>query len=69
MPINENILITGSTGLIGQSLVRLFSSCGFNVFACARNIEKAKRLFGGLKNVTVLKWDVISNERECVSDI
>ena len=55
-----NVLITGSTGLIGAALVRSFASDGAVVFAAARNTEKANALFASLPNVRIVKWDVTS---------
>ena len=51
-------LVTGSTGLIGTALVRAVAAKGDLVLAAARNTEKARRLFGGLKGVDVVEWDV-----------
>ena len=51
-------LVTGSTGLIGSALVRAVAAKGDPVLAAARNTEKARRLFGGLKRVDVVEWDV-----------
>ena len=42
-------LITGSTGLIGAALVRRFAADGHAVVAAARNVGKAKAMFGGLR--------------------
>ena len=52
-------LITGSTGLIGAALVRRFAADGHAVIAAARNIGKAKAMFGGLENVRIVEWDVM----------
>ncbi|AJY74198.1 SDR family NAD(P)-dependent oxidoreductase [Paenibacillus beijingensis] len=38
--------VTGSTGLLGNNLVRLLIQQGYEVIALARNAEKAKRMFG-----------------------
>ena len=51
-------LITGSTGLIGAALVRKFAADGHAVVAAARNVGKAKAMFGGLRGVRVVEWDV-----------
>ena len=51
-------LITGSTGLIGAALVRKFAADGHAVLAAARNVGRAKAMFGGLENVRVVAWDV-----------
>ena len=51
-------IVTGSTGLIGAALVKALAARGDHVVAAARNIAKAKRLFGGLTGVDVVEWDV-----------
>ena len=51
-------LITGSTGLIGTALVKAIAASGHDVIAAARNMEKARRLFGGLAGVEIIEWDV-----------
>ena len=52
------VLITGSTGLVGAALVRRFAADGHDVIAAARNVGKAKAMFGGLGNVRIVAWDV-----------
>ena len=51
-------MVTGSTGLVGSSLVRKLAARGDSVMAAARNAEKARRMFGGLPGVSVVQWDV-----------
>ena len=42
-------LVTGSTGLIGAALVRSLAARGDAVVAAARNVGKARSMFGALK--------------------
>ena len=51
-------LITGSTGLIGAALVKTLAARGDRVVAAARNMAKAHGLFGSLKGVDIVQWDV-----------
>ena len=51
-------LITGSTGLIGAALVRALAARGDAVMAAARNVGKARSMFGSLKGVEIVEWDV-----------
>ena len=51
-------IVTGSTGLIGAALVKAIAANGERVVAAARNTAKARRLFGGLKGVEIVEWDV-----------
>ncbi len=43
------IFVTGSTGLLGNNLVRLLLDRGFDVVGLVRSEEKAKRMFGETK--------------------
>ena len=51
-------MVTGSTGLLGSAVVRKLAQRGDAVIAAARNVEKARRMFGGLPGVSVVAWDV-----------
>ena len=51
-------IITGSTGLIGAALVRALAADGDAVVAAARNVEKARSMFGALGGVEIVEWDV-----------
>ena len=51
-------LVSGATGLLGAATVRALAARGDDVLAAARNVEKAKRLFEGLRGVRVVEWDV-----------
>ncbi len=54
------VLVTGATGLVGKALVKFFAAMpGCRVLAAARNVEKARALFGRLGGaVEVVEWDV-----------
>ena len=43
------VFVTGSTGLLGNNLVRLLLERGFDVVGLVRSEEKAKRMFGETK--------------------
>lgn len=51
-------LVTGATGLIGAALVRALAARGDAVIAAARNVDKARSMFGALKGVEIVEWDV-----------
>ncbi len=51
-------LVTGATGLIGAALVRALAARGDAVIAAARNVGKARSMFGALKGVEIVEWDV-----------
>lgn len=54
------VLVTGATGLVGKALVEFFAKMpGCRVLAAARNVGKARALFGRLGDaVEVVEWDV-----------
>ena len=54
----ESVLVTGATGLVGAALVRRFAGEGLRVVAAARNVARAREMFGGVANVEVCEWDV-----------
>lgn len=60
----KTLLITGATGLIGSALVRAVLCCNAGVerpvklILPVRDPEKAQRLFGSAKNVTVIRADI-----------
>ena len=66
----KTVLITGATGLIGQTLTRVLLQYGagegpekkIHVIACVRDREKADRLFEGFEsgNLTYLVCDIAS---------
>lgn len=49
--------VTGSTGLLGNNLVRLLTEQGHTVKALVRSKEKAAKLFEGLE-VTLVQGDM-----------
>lgn len=46
----HTVLVLGATGKLGQLVVQKLLNL-YNVKALVRNVEKAKKLFGGTKNV------------------
>ena len=52
------VFVTGSTGLLGNNLVRLLAANGHKVKALARSREKAQRQLGDLANVEIVVGDM-----------
>ena len=53
--MSNRIIITGSTGFIGKTLVNFLSKNGYDVIALTRNLKRAHELF---KNqFTLVEWD------------
>ena len=57
--MDDAVLITGATGLIGSALARSFASDGVRVVAAARDAAKAEGLFSGVAGIDVVRWDVL----------
>lgn len=54
----KTAFVTGSTGLLGNNLVRALLARGYRVKALARSREKAHRQFSGLSGVEVVEGDM-----------
>lgn len=55
----KTAFVTGSTGLLGNNLVRSLVAEGWEVRALARSREKARRLLGDLPGVEVVEGDML----------
>ncbi|WP_428267634.1 NAD-dependent epimerase/dehydratase family protein [Haliangium sp.] len=54
----KRAFVTGSTGLLGNNLVRILAAEGWSVRALARDPEKASRQLGGVDGVEVISGDL-----------
>ena len=52
------VFVTGSTGLVGNNLVRALETKGFDVVGLVRSEEKGNRLLGDT-NATLVKGDML----------
>ena len=55
---NLNIILTGATGVIGNSILDKLISAGSNVLATGSNEEKLKKIKDRYKNLNVLRFDI-----------
>ena len=60
---NKNVLITGATGGIGNSLVEKFYSLGSNVIATGTNEEKLNILKKKYPNILIEKFKLDDHEK------
>ncbi len=60
---NKNILITGSSGGIGNELVKKFVSLGGNILGTGTNTEKLDKLKKQYPNIKVKKFDLSDDSR------
>ena len=60
---NLNVVVTGATGIIGNSILEKLVSGGSNILATGTNEEKLKNIKNKYENINILKFD-ISNHNE-----
>ena len=59
----KNIIITGASGGIGNSIVEKLNECGANILASGTKIEKLEELKNKFNNVKILKFDISQSEK------
>ncbi len=59
---NKNILVTGASGGIGNSIVKSLSENGANILASGTKIEKLEKLKSNFPSIQILKFDISKNE-------
>ena len=60
---NKNIIITGASGGIGNSIVKKLSEAGANILASGTKVEKLDELKKKFNNVNILKFDISSTDK------
>ena len=60
---NKNIIVTGASGGIGNSIVEKLYDNGANVLATGTRLEKLQELKERFKNVEILKFDISQHEK------
>ena len=60
---NKNIIVTGASGGIGNSIVEKLYENDANVLATGTRIEKLEELKEKFKNIKILKFDVLEHEK------
>ena len=58
---NKNIIITGASGGIGNSIVHKLYDNGANILASGTKIEKLEELKKKFQNIEILKFDISKN--------
>ena len=59
---NKKIIITGATGGIGNSIVKMLSNSGAKILATGTRLEKLEELKSKFKNTDILKFDISKDE-------
>ena len=59
---NKKIIVTGATGGIGNSIVKMLSESGAKILATGTRLEKLEELKSKFKNTDILKFDISKGE-------
>ena len=60
---SKNIIVTGASGGIGNSIIEKLSHAGANVLASGTRIEKLDQLKGKYQNIKILKFDISKSDK------
>ena len=60
---NKNIIITGATGGIGNSIIQRLNDYGANILASGTKDEKLKELKSKFENIKILKFDISQSNK------
>jgi len=60
---NQNIIVTGASGGIGNSIVEKFYENGANILATGTRIEKLEKLKKRFKDIKIMKFDISQHEK------
>ena len=60
---DKNIIVTGATGGIGNSIVKKLYEYGANILASGTKIDKLEKLKSNFKNIKILKFDITDNDK------
>ena len=60
---SKNIIVTGASGGIGNSIIKRLTDFGANVLASGTNSEKLELLKSKFKDIKILKFDISQTEK------
>ena len=60
---NKNIIVTGASGGIGNSIVEKLKECGANVLASGTRLEKLEELRNKFNKIKILKFDISQSDK------
>ena len=60
---DKNIIVTGASGGIGNSIIEKLSSVGANILASGTRLEKLEELKKKYENIKILKFDMSHSEK------
>ena len=59
----KNIIVTGASGGIGNSIIKKLNEEGANILASGTRIEKLEELKKNYKNIKILKFDISQSDK------
>jgi len=59
----KNIIVTGASGGIGNSIVEKLNENGANIIASGTNLEKLEKLKNNFKNIMIKKFDISEHQK------
>ncbi len=59
----KNVIVTGATGGIGNSIVKKLDDFGANILASGTKLEKLQELKKNFKNIKILKFDISQSDK------
>ena len=60
---DKNIIVTGASGGIGNSIVEKLSEAGANILASGTKIEKLEELKNKFEKINILKFDISQKDK------
>ena len=60
---NKNIIVTGASGGIGNSIIEKLNNLGANILASGTKVEKLENLKKKFENIKILKFDISQSEK------
>ena len=60
---NKNIIVTGASGGIGNSIIEKLSAAGANLLASGTKIEKLEKLKSKFSKIKILKFDISQSDK------
>ena len=60
---NKNIIVTGASGGIGNSIIQKLHESGANILASGTKVEKLEEIEKKFKNIKTLKFDISQTDK------
>ena len=60
---NKNIIVTGASGGIGNSILKKLTESGANILASGTKVEKLEELKKNFEKIKILKFDISESEK------